>query len=602
MQKGFVRSLKLVAVLIIAGAFLWFLVLSPMIQFHQNEKTLEEAARRYYDLNQEQLPTGERVKTLSLSTLYKYSYLKKDFKAPYSSKLCSIDNSWVKVRKENDDYRYYVFLDCGFLKSSVDHRGPQIKLVGKNDITINLGEEYNDPGVSSVVDDSDGKLDNSIVTVKGDVDVNKAGTYEITYSAFDSFNNKSEVVRTVNVVKVLSGIVKNDLGELRNYSGNPNNNFVRLSNMVFRIFGLTENDDVILVAEDDVANVNYIKIEKWLDEVYMNHFTDEAKRLLVESKYCNMRINEKDTDTTQCTSYTNKRYAYVPSIIDINRASEGNENFMKPSTISWTGNYKNDKEAYVTRNIFYDEAYGKDYLARNSSYNYGVRPKIVIKGDALIIDGDGSREDPYVFGETTKAKGGTLLNNRYSGEYINISGVLWRIIQTEKDGTTKVISEDTLGTLSDRPKTYTNPEESILTYNPKDKENYGYYINNSSSKYIDTSFFVAREVKAPVYEKDIIYGEESKVNHYVVKISPPDMYDMFSAQSIKRNYGSHSYWLINSTTSTKRYGGAITDIGVPVNETISQYDVYGVRAVAYIKKGTVISSGSGTYESPYKIK
>ena len=224
------------------------------------------------------------MKTLSLSTLYKYSYLKKDFKAPYSSKLCSIDNSWVKVRKENDDYRYYVFLDCGFLKSSVDHRGPQIKLVGKNELTINLGEEFNDPGVSSVVDDSDGKLDNSIVTVKGDVDVNKAGTYEITYSAFDSFNNKSEVVRTVNVVKVLSGIVKNDLGELRNYSGNPNNNFVRLSNMVFRIFGLTEDDDVVLVAEDDVANVNYIKIEKWLDEVYMNHFTDEAKRLAETAK------------------------------------------------------------------------------------------------------------------------------------------------------------------------------------------------------------------------------------------------------------------------------------------------------------------------------
>ncbi len=602
MQKGFDKRIKVIIVIAMAALFVWFLILSPMIQFHNNEKMFEDAARRYYELNSDQLPTGERVKTLSLSTLYKKSYLKEDFHVPYSSKLCSISDSWVKVRKENNEYRYYVYLDCGFLTSRIDHRGPQIRLVGKNEITVNLGEKFKDPGVSSVVDDTDGTMDLSEVTVKSNVDVDRAGTYEITYTAFDSFKNKSVVTRKVNVVKVLSGLVKNDLHGKDNYTGDPTNNYVRLSNMDFRIYGIDKNENVILVADEDVANVNFTKIEKWLDEVYLKHFTEEARNLLVESEFCNSSIGTNKTDTVQCDSYTKKRYAYVPSIIDINKVFEDNRNFMKPHTISWTGNKRNSHEAYVTRDVFYEDAYGQNYLSINSSYNYGVRPKIVVKGDSLVIGGTGTRENPYTFGETTKAKGGSNLNTRYSGEYIFISGVLWRIVDVEKDGTVKVVTVDTLGTLSDRPMTYTNPEEALLTYNPKDKENYAYYINNRSSKFIDTSFFVARDIDVPIYKDKIVYGEEEKTVTYRVKISPPNMYDMFSAQEFGRTNHSHSYWLLNSTSSTNRYCGVITDIGVPLNESIGQYDAYGVRAVAYIRKGAVISNGSGTYESPYKLK
>ena len=276
---------------------------------------------------------------------------------------------------------------------------------------------------------------------------------------------------------------------------------------------------------------------------------------------------------------------------------------MKPNTISWVGNNKNGKEAYVTRTKFFGTETGKSYLSYDSKYNYGVRPKIVIKGDTLITGGEGTLLSPFTFGETKKAKGGSLLNTRYSGEFVQISGVLWRIIETNEDGTTKIVTVDTLGSLNDRPLTYSNPEDPTFIYDTKDKNNYGYYINNAASQYIDTSYFVVHEVKAPVYKGKIIYGEEKKVNTVKVKLSPPDMYDMFSAQSFFRLRNSHSYWLINSSTSKERIAGAITDIGVPVNETpFPRYEKMGVRAVAYVKKGTVISSGSGTYNSPYKMK
>lgn len=603
MNKGFAKWLKLLVVLVIAGAFLWFLVLSPMITFRNNEKTLEKAARRYFELNEDELPTGERVKTLSLNTLYKKSYLKEDFKTPYAGELCSLEKSWVKVRRENGEYKYYIYLDCGTLKSSIDHTGPHIKLNGKEEVTINLGDKYTDPGVSSVVDDTDGKMDTEGVTVKGNVDVNTPGSYELSYSASDKLSNKTIVKRTVNVVKVLKSLVKNDLKDETNYKGIPEKNFVRLSNMYFRIYGLTKNEDIILVAEEDVANVNFTKIDKWLDEVYMEHFTDEAKKLLVEYEFCNMKIDETDVNTiTKCTAKTKKRYAYVPSVVDINLADSADGNYMRTYTMSWTANSKNGNEAYVNRSFFYDEYINARYYPDDSSYNYGIRPMIVIKGGTLVVGGDGTQEKPYVFGETKKAKGGSLLNTRYPGEYITSNGYLWRIMEVMDDGTIKVISDDTLGETFNRPMTDSYAGFYNIKYDTKDKNSHAYFINNKASEYIDVSIFSTHEIKIPVYKKTIVYGGASKYKTIKVKLSAPSMYDMFSAQVNRTGNNAHSYWLCDTAPSQDRIAGAITDIGVPVNEQIPQYYKYGVRVVGFLKKGTVISNGEGTYDSPYKLK
>ncbi len=604
MQSKNLKGIKLIAILVVAGLLVWFLGIQPRLQFRQNEKTLEDAARRYFELNQEQLPTGQRVKTLSLNTLYKKAYLKDDFKAPYTNKLCSLEKSWVKVRRENGEYRYYIYLDCGILQSAVDHTGPQIKMKGPEETTINMGDEYKDPGISSVSDDTDGKLDvSTAVTVKGEVDSEKTGTYEIQYTAFDSLSNKTVVTRTVHVVKVLSSIIKKDLGDQTNYVGEPLNNYVRLSNMYFQVFGLDKNNNVILVAEEDIANVNYTKIKQWLDEVYMEHFTDEAKKLLVKTKFCDMKVTDETLAATKCTSYTEERYAYIPSNVEVNLSlDENKDSFMKPRTMSWVAARKNDKEAYVTRNVFFYDERGKDFYLDKSSYNYGVRPMVVMKGDTLVVGGDGSQNNPYVFGETKKAKGGDLLNTRYPGEFITSNGYLWRIIEVDKDGTTKVISDQTLGYLKNRPEFSSFDGYDHLEYNPKKKESIAYQINNKSSEYIDVSIFSTHEVEIPVYKNKIVYGEAKKYNKYKVKLVAPSIYDMFSAQSHRESTNSYSYWLCDTAEGGGRVGAAVTDIGVPINDEIPDYSEYGIRVVGFLKKGTVVSNGKGTYESPYKLK
>ncbi len=609
MNKKILGKLKLAVTVVVILCFVWFLIIFPMKVFHQNEKKLEKAAKRYFELNSTQLPIGDRVKTVSLKTLYHKSFIEGDIFVPYTKKTCSVTNSWVKVKKVQGEYKYYTYLECGVLSSNVDHRGPEIKLNGDTEATINVLEKYKDPGIRSVVDDTDGKLNIKDVSVSGEVDTSKVGTYEISYTAYDSLKNKSVVVRKIKVVKKLGKTVKQDLGSNSNYTGNPDNNYIRLSNMLFRIYGVDTNNNVIVVADADIANVNHSKIDQWLN-YYYNHLSEKTKNVIVDSKYCNMDLTDATLDTTQCRSYTEKKKVYIPSVIEVNKAAGGEGNFMKPYTMSWVSNKKLDsKEAYLTREVFFGDEYGKDYLSYHVDDNYGVRPMMTIKGNTLITDGVGTIDSPYVIGDSKKGRGGSLLNERSTGEYVIDNGTTWRIIEVLKDGTTKAISNNTLGSYNDSDDidtalTFypTASDKELYLYNPKDQGSVGYFINNTANGYVDISKLASHEIEVPIYKKKIIYGTEIETKKYKTFLSAPNMYEMFSAVPDANYFGNvSSYWLLNSSKA-KNYVACITHIGVPYTGEIDIYNRYGIRVVGYFKKNVAIMSGSGTVSDPYIIK
>ncbi len=592
MQK-YVGKVKFLIVLTIIGAFVWFLVISPMLTFHNNEKKMEDAARRYYELNQNELPTGQRIKTLSLKKLFDGAYVKEDMYIPYTKKTCSVENSWVKVkRNNNNELDYYVYLDCGILQSNVDHEGPEVKLNGEDEVTIGVGEVYKDDGVKSVVDNKDGKLNTEDVNIVSKVDTSKIGTYEVTYSIQDSMANKTEKVRTVNVVKTIKAVVKKDLDSAKNYVGYPDNNYVRFANMLFRIYGI-EGNNVLIVSDVDLANVNHNKLEDWMD-YFEGVLPEESKQLLVKKKFCNETIKSDSLDTTECNSYTKERYSFVPSIDLINRSEENNRTFMKPDdTIAWTANNSSKSQAYAVRAVFFGDDFGKEFLETTVNDNYGVRPMVLVKGDTNVVSGKGTRDDPYSFNEIPAAKNSVKLNTRYVGEYITHSDYLWRIVNVESDGTVKVILDETL----DRNFVIGYNTQGTFTYNPKDKNSVAYKINNQASKYVDTSIFVTHEIKVPIYKDKIAYKGEKKTEKYRVKLSAPNMYEIFSGYPGE----GFSYWYLN-TSQKEKVAAAVADYGICVNEDTPDGIEFMVRVVGFVNKNMVISSGRGTPENPYKLK
>ncbi len=106
------------------------------------------------------------------------------------------DTAWQSAA----DAKYMLTITdtCSVHTEEADTTKPVIKLNGSSSITINLGESFSDPGATAT-DNKDGDLTDKIET-SGTVNVNKAGTYKITYTVEDSAGNTASVTRTVIVV------------------------------------------------------------------------------------------------------------------------------------------------------------------------------------------------------------------------------------------------------------------------------------------------------------------------------------------------------------------------------------------------------------------
>jgi len=107
-------------------------------------------------------------------------------------------------RKVENDTVYYRVKDSSGNETVItrpiqygDFTAPDLKLLGDASITISAGERFEDPGYTAV-DNADGDV-TANVTVEGKVNIYVPGTYTITYTVKDSFDNVSEVTRTVEV-------------------------------------------------------------------------------------------------------------------------------------------------------------------------------------------------------------------------------------------------------------------------------------------------------------------------------------------------------------------------------------------------------------------
>ena len=90
-----------IAIVVIFLLLLWTIFLGPFLSFKKHEKELLDGAKRYYDINSTKLPTGTKIGTISLKTLYEKEFVDTKANSVYATNKCNIENSFVKVRKEN---------------------------------------------------------------------------------------------------------------------------------------------------------------------------------------------------------------------------------------------------------------------------------------------------------------------------------------------------------------------------------------------------------------------------------------------------------------------------------------------------------------------
>ena len=603
-KKKIIKIIVAVAVVVIIVLLVWFLYLYPRRIFRENERLLSEAGERYYEINSTRLPKDEgRVISVTLDTLIKQDYLDGLYEA-YGNKLCDLNESNVKAVNRDGKYEYYTYLKCGSFESDVDHEGPVITLNGDTDMTVSRGGEFTDPGIKSVVDNVDGEMDTSSVTVDGEVDTSTVGTYEITYTVRDSLDNRTTVTRKVNVEERLSTVVTENT-ENGYYVGHDVNNYIMFSNMLFRIVKVNDDNSVVIVSNDALANVDYTNdgrfedssLDKWLNDYFYNLLEPRYQDLIKSSTWCDDIIENSNTDTTECTRETAKRRVGILSLQDYNLSYDGFSSYLDKTNLSWYSNMASDDAAWAITSV---AAYPGSLVASDKTNLLNVVPAVTLKADTAVLDGDGTYTSPYMVLEDTKGRRSSNLNEREIGEYVEYSGYTFRISNILDDGTTEVIMDSVLRSNDEQVNIrYTNTQERKV-YNPNQEGNIGYKIKNNMTRYIDTNLFVSKDISVPIYDGRITYQGEHDTKSYNLLITIPSTFDIFSARGSDAN--DSGYWLIDSsreanTKAVVRSSGTLT-----YSETSATDDVTaGVKIKAYFNKDVIIEGGSGTIDNPYTL-
>lgn len=580
------KKITISLIVVIAVALIWFLIISPLIEFKKSEKEVLNAGKRYFEVNKTFLPTGNRIKTISLKTLYNKDFIKEDIKVPNSSSMCDENESWVKVQKKNNEYNYNVYLKCGIYSSKVDHKGPTITLKGENEITVNKGDKFKDPGIASVSDNTDGKIDTKQVKVDSNVNINKNGTYEIKYSIKDSFDNKTEVIRTVKVVQILDKIVKKETDKTNYYKGNDNNNYIKLDGILFKIVGLNEDGSVKVTSSEPLAFVDYNSVDTWLNDYFYDKLSDNVKKYIkTDSKWCDEVISNTD-NYTKCNKYGKKKAVGLLSVADINNSKDkdGNSN-LGTWQYSWLGNSKKSKLLKSGSNSMKIQEENKNTLT-------GIRPTINLKTNLEISSGSGEASSPYLLkGRKKSLKAGEKISEAMTGEYILYSGYTWRVIGKESNGTTKIVMNESLEmdyqvitTIFDKKNSY---------YNPTQKTNVGYKIANDVNSYINVNLFDKKSINVNLYKKYINYSEKTKVKQYKTKIEEVSLFDLYSPSTVS------NHWFRESTSNGLAYmNSPLTDVS---EEKIINGSTGLIKLTANLNKNVSVKKGNGLITNPYNL-
>ena len=582
-NKKMITISLIVAIVVV---LVWLLIISPLIQFKKSEKIVLDAGKRYFEVNSTQLPTGNRVKTIPLKVLYNKDFIQDDIKVPNSNNTCSENQSFVKVKKNGNDYNYIVYLKCGLYSSKVDHSGPRINLKGEESITINKGDKFSDPGIDSVEDDTDGKMDVKNVKITSNVNTNKNGTYEIKYSIKDSFDNKTEIVRTVKVVQILDKIVKNKTDKTNYYKGVVNNNYLKLDGILFKIVGLNDDGSVKITSSETLAFIDYNSINDWLNDYFYSKLSDNAKKYIkTDSKWCNEKISDID-NYKKCNQYGKKNAVGLLSVADINNSKDkdGNSSLLGQQAY-WLGNKSGNK---VVKEVPISNKFSIDSMKGIS----GIRPTLNLKSNLTISSGDGTDASPYIIkGSSKKLKPGSKISDAKLGEYIKYSGNSWRVSNIDKNGNVHMVLDDTVSLDGDYVVIGFGINDKY--YSIKNATNLGYQIVNNVSSYVSTKSLINQNIAVYKYNNNVSYNSNVDSDKIKVRLAEVSMFEMFSTSSV------NNYWFRETDGKGNAYSNA--SIGDVAKYSIEENSNNMLKLSVLLNGKATVKLGSGTKDEPYTI-
>ena len=132
----------------------------------------------------------------------------------------------VKIIEENNTITYEISDSSNNIAKEtrtinyLDNSKPTINLNGNYNITLSLGQAYQEPGFTAT-DNCDGNITNKVI-VSGNINTNTIGTQKIIYTVTDSSGNKTSVTRNINIYNFNTNDINSYISSLETYIKNNN--------------------------------------------------------------------------------------------------------------------------------------------------------------------------------------------------------------------------------------------------------------------------------------------------------------------------------------------------------------------------------------------
>lgn len=400
-------------------------------------------------------------------------------------------------------------------------------------------------------------------------------------------NNKKEEI------KVLADNIKdNNEGNLKNinsdyyFTGKEVNNYVKYSNILFRIIKINKDNSITLISDKPITSLakgdnNDYKtsyINNWLNNQDKENTGILEKNLNNPNKYltytnaCNDKID--NTKNITCKSTLADTLITLPSLYDYINTGD-TKSFMNNETYYYLLNTnKDNKTWYINDNGGVTTSDNTDIL--------GIKPVITLKSTNKLINGDGTKDNPYTFEE----------EQSILGSYVKLGNDTWRVYDID-DNNLKLSLDNYLKI---------NNEE--ITYKYSDK---GYYHNDGKqgtlAYYLNKNYLSKLTYSSNIIEANYANGIYSNTTNYdytkVLNKTIPTKVATLSIGNIIINSDNTNYYLSTGVDTNSNLVYVMTnDFKLYTKNATSKLKI--VPVITIDKK--ILTSGDGSQNSPLEAK
>ena len=423
-----------------------------------------------------------------------------------------------------------------------------------------------------------------------------------------SLNEDEHLLRKIITTGRVSEVLEDDIMNRLNYedseqtfiTGSNPNNYIWYSGKLWRAVSIDPIDNnVKLVTQWNISAIPYNVIgntafegsymEDWLNDTTVDGFLynlrEPEKFIKMDSKWNASMMSDNSKPPSEEEGGTIVEDAV--GLLNIYEYVMGGDN-----------------GSYLNNGLYWH------FLTPTSTVSSGIRPSINLKPEIKIVNGEGTNDNPYrLEGDNDINLEGTLLNTRYSGEYIrfgNDENNLYRIVSHETEGLTKITNVVPLkenGTF----KTISFGD----TYNYSSTNTIGAFLNGEYlTNYVGNDYINMIEENTTWYLGNVNSGSNYKLSKYqdesgetlitnttIAAVGLLRLGELMSSQfDIFKN--NTTYWTL--TTSMNR--GRIYNITNYGEATYNLTREHAIRLSLNLKQDVIITGGTGLKNDPFTLE